>query len=386
MKYRRFGRLDWKVSALGFGCMRLPVIGEDRSNINEDEAIKMISYAIDHGLNYIDSAYGYHGGKSEVLVGKVLKNGYRDKVRVATKMPIFRVNSKEDLDTIFNEQLARLQTDHIDFYLLHGLNKGTWTKAQDLNVLDWAAKKIADGKIGYLGFSFHDEYGVLKEIIDGYDGWTFCQIQYNYIDTEYQAGTKGLKYAASKGLGVVVMEPIAGGMLAVTPPPTIQAIWDEAEVKRTPAEWALQWVWNHPEVSVVLSGMSTMEQVVENVKAADRSGPNTLSDKELELFSRVREEYLKLGFIGCTGCGYCTPCPQGVSIPKIFALYNEYSRKRGDPEAQQEVVSKYGKSISQEEGAKRCAKCGECEEKCPQHLPIRNLLTRAAQIFERSRQ
>jgi len=382
LKYRKFGKLNWKVSALGFGCMRLPVIGEDRSNINEDEATKMIRFAIDHGLNYVDSAYGYHRGKSEVLVGKVLKGRYREKVRVATKMPMFRVNSKADLDKNFNEQLNRLQTGHIDFYLLHGLNKGTWTKAQDLDVLDWAEKNVADDRIKCLGFSFHDEYNVFKDIIDRYDGWTFCQIQYNYMDTEYQAGTKGLKYAASKGLAVVVMEPIAGGMLAVTPPTEIQAIWDEAEVKRTPAEWALQWVWNHPEVSVVLSGMSTMEQVVENVKAADRSGPNMLSDKELELVSRVREEYLKFGFIGCTSCRYCMPCPHGVGIPEIFALYNEYSRKREDPKAQQEVINKYSESIPSEEGAKKCAKCRECEEKCPQQLPICNLITRAAGIFE----
>lgn len=385
MKYRRFGKLDWKASALGFGCMRLPTVGGDRSNINEDEAIKMIRHAIDHGLNYTDTAYVYHGGKSEVLIGKALKEGYREMVRVATKMPIFRVNSKDDLDKIFNEQITRLQTEHIDFYLLHGLNKGIWAKVQDLNVLEWAENNIAEGRIKYLGFSFHDEYNVFKDIIDGYDGWTFCQIQYNYMDTEYQAGTEGLKYASSKGLAVVVMEPIAGGMLAVTPPKEIQAIWDEAEIKRTPAEWALQWVWNHPEVSVVLSGMSTMEQVVENVEAAGRSGPNTLSRKELELVSRVRQKYLEYGFIGCTGCRYCMPCPQGVDIAEIFALYNEYSKKRGDPKAQQEVVNKYGEMVAPEKGAKKCAKCRECEEKCPQHLPVPTLMARAAGIFESSR-
>jgi len=196
---------------------------------------------------------------------------------------------------------------------------------------------------------------VFKDIIDAYEGWTFCQIQYNYMDTEYQAGTKGLKYAASKGLAVVVMEPVAGGMLAVTPPKEIQSIWDEAEIKRTPAEWALQWVWNHPEVSVVLSGMSTMEQVVENVEAAGRSGPNTLSWKELELVSRVRQKYLEYGFIGCTGCRYCMPCPQGVDIAEIFGLYNEYSKKRGDSKTQQEVVNKYGEMVPPEKGTKKCA-------------------------------
>ncbi|KYH41035.1 MAG: aldo/keto reductase [Candidatus Bathyarchaeota archaeon B26-2] len=385
MKYRKFGRLDWEVSALGFGAMRLPVIGGDPSRIDEPEAIRMIRYAVDHGVNYIDTAYPYHGGNSEIVVGKALRDGYREKVRVATKMPIGLVNSREDLDRIFDEQLKKLQTDHIDFYLLHGLNRERWAKTLDLNVLDWAEKVMAEGKIGYLGFSFHDEFEVFKEIIDGYDGWTFCQILYNYIDEDFQAGKRGLKYAASKGLAVVVMEPIAGGMLAVPPPPEIQAIWNESEIKRTPAEWALQWVWNHPEVSVALSGMSTMEQVVENIKSADRSGPNILTEKELELISRVREKYRQYGFIGCTGCRYCMPCPQGVSIPEIFALYNEYSRRRREGDAQREIIKKYQETIPPEKGAKICVKCGECEEKCPQQLPIRNLLARAARIFERNR-
>jgi len=385
MKYRKFGRLDWEVSALGFGAMRLPVIGGDPSRIDEPEAIRMIRYAVDHGVNYIDTAYPYHGGNSEIVVGKALRDGYREKVRVATKMPIGLVNSREDLDRIFDEQLKKLQTDHIDFYLLHGLNRERWAKTLDLNVLEWAEKVMAEGKIGYLGFSFHDEFEVFKEIIDGYDGWTFCQILYNYIDEDFQAGKRGLKYAASKGLAVVVMEPIAGGMLAVPPPPEIQAIWNESEIKRTPAEWALQWVWNHPEVSVALSGMSTMEQVVENIKSADRSGPNILTEKELELISRVREKYRQYGFIGCTGCRYCMPCPQGVSIPEIFALYNEYSRRRREGDAQREIIKKYQETIPPEKGAKICVKCGECEEKCPQQLPIRNLLARAARIFERNR-
>ena len=385
MKYRKFGKLDWEVSVLGFGAMRLPVIGEDRSKINEPEAIRMIRYAIDHGVNYIDTAYPYHGGNSEVVVGKALKDGYREKVRIATKMPIGRVNSSEDLDRIFNEQMRRLQTNRIDFYLLHGLNKERWLKVLNLNVLDWAEKLIDEGKIGYFGFSFHDEFEVFKEIIDGYDGWTFCQIQYNYVDTESSKrtpGTQGLKYAASKRLAVVVMEPIAGGLLAIPPPPEIQAIWDEAEIKRTPAEWALQWVWNHPEVSVALSGMSTMQQVIENVEAADRSGPNTLTEKELQIISRVREKYLQYGFIGCTGCRYCMPCSQGVKIPEILALYNEYLRRRGDRQKQDEIAKRYYDEIPPENRAENCIKCGECEKKCPQHLPIRDLLARASRFFK----
>jgi predicted aldo/keto reductase-like oxidoreductase len=386
MKYRRFGKLDFKASALGFGAMRLPVIGEDHSNIDEPKAIEMLRYAIDRGVNYIDTAYGYHNGKSEVIVGKALKDGYREKVKLATKMPTWIVNSQADMERYLNEQLSRLQTDHVDFYLLHGIGKDRWEKMKSLNVLEWAENAIADGRIGGLGFSFHDEFEVLKDIIDSYDRWALCQILYNYMDQDRQAGTRGLKYAASKGLAVVIMEPVGGGTLAVNPPKEIQALWDESETKRSLAEWALQWVWNHSEVSVVLSGMSTMQQVVENVESANRSGPETLTDKELQLVERVRKKYSEYGFIGCTGCRYCLPCPNGVAIPEIFTLYNLYYTKRGDRNAEQEVVNKYIKTIGKENGARNCARCGQCEELCPQHLPIRNLIAGAARTFEKDQQ
>jgi len=378
MKYRRFGRLNWRASALGFGAMRLPVIEGDPARIDEDEAVRMIRYAIDHGVNYVDTAYSYHRGTSEVLVGKALQDGYRERVRLATKMPTWMVESQADMDKFLDEQLGKLRTDRVDLYLLHGLQKERWPKLRELDIFEWAEGAIADGRIGYLGFSFHDDYDVFREIVDSHD-WTFCQIQYNYMDTEYQAGTRGLKYAASKGLAVVVMEPIAGGRLAVPPPPEIQAVWDKAEVRRTPAEWALQWVWNHPEVSVVLSGMSTMEHVGENVGSAGRSGPGVLTQGELELIEQVRRKYNELGFIGCTGCRYCMPCPEGVAIPDIFELYNEYYMKdRSD-----EVKAKYMERIAPESRAGVCAKCGRCEELCPQQLPIRDLLRSAARTFER---
>lgn len=377
MKYRSFGKVDWKVSALGFGAMRLPIIGTDVAQINEPEAIKMIRYAIDHGVNYVDTAYPYHGGNSEILVGKALQDGYREKVRLATKMPTWLVNSYQDMDKYLDEQLGRLQVDHIDFYLLHGLDEERWQKLRELNVLRWAEGKMDEGKIRHLGFSFHDEYSVFKKITDSYCGWTLCQIQYNYVDNEFQAGTKGLKYAASKGLAVVVMEPIAGGMLAIKPAKHIQAIWDEANVKRTPAEWALQWVWNQSEVSVVLSGMSTMGQVIENVKSASRSGPGTLTKKELKLINQVALKYKELDLIECTSCRYCLPCPEGVNIPQIIAFYNEYMKDRDD-----EVKNKYWKYITHESQAKKCAKCGKCEELCPQQLPIRKVVDCAAMIFE----
>jgi len=377
MKYRRFGKLNWKVSALGFGAMRLPTISNDPARINEPEAIKMMRYAIDHGVNYIDTAYPYHGGNSETLVGKTLKDGYREKVKLATKMPTWLVNSQQDMDKYLEEQLRRLDTD-IDFYLLHGLNKERWQKLKTLKVTSWAEKKMDEGKFKHVGFSFHDEYDVFKNIIDGYKNWTLCQIQYNYSDAKYQAGTRGLRHAASKGLAVVVMEPVAGGRLAVKPPKQIQGIWNKARTKRTQAEWALLWVWNQPEVSIALSGMSTMQQVKENVRTASHSGVNKLTEEDLSLINQVALEYKNAGFIGCTGCRYCLPCPEGVNITEIICLYNEFYVK----DMSDEVKEKYWEHITPESQAKRCKACGKCEELCPQQLPIRDILRRAAWIFE----
>lgn len=380
MKYRDFGKLNWKVSALGFGAMRLPIINGDASKIDEHEAIKMIRYAIDHGVNYVDTAYPYHRGSGEILVGKALQDGYREKTRLATKMPTWLINSQGDMDKYLDEQLGRLQLDSIDFYLLHGLEGDRWLKLQELGVLNWAKRKMDEGKFRHLGFSFHDEYDIFKNILDSYDDWGLCQIQYNYMDEQYQAGTKGLDYAVTKNIAVVVMEPIAGGRLAMTPPREIQKSWDRADTKRTPAEWALQWVWNHPGVSVVLSGMSTFDQVKENVRSANRSGVNTLSNKELDVIREVKEKYEKLGFIGCTGCRYCMPCPEGVNIPEILSFYNKfYVENRND-----EIKRKYWEHITPESQAKRCARCGKCEELCPQHLQIKEILGRAAWLFEQN--
>ena len=381
MKYRKFGKLDWKPSALGFGAMRLPILENDSSKIDEPLSIEMIRYAIDHGVNYVDSAYGYHGGNSERLVGKALKDGYREKVMLATKMPTWLTQEYGDFDKYLDEQLGKLQTDRIDFYLLHGLNKGRWPGLKELGVTKWAEGAIADGRIGHIGFSFHDDLTTFKEIIDYYPGWEFCQIQYNYMDTEYQAGTEGLKYAASKGLAVVIMEPIAGGRLAVPPPAEIQAIWDSAPVKRTAAEWALQWVWNQPEVSLLLSGMSEMRHVTENVESAGRSGVGTLTEQELAIIENVKEKYGELGFIGCTECRYCQPCPEGVAIPEIFAIFNEYYATDKDAA----VKEKYMEEIAPENRASKCVRCGACEELCPQNLPIMSLMNSAKRTFEGGR-
>lgn len=365
MQYRKFGTLAWKTSALGFGAMRLPTIENDSSKIDEVEATNMIRYAIDHGVNYIDTAYPYHGGQSEVLVGKVLKDGYRDKVKLATKMPCWLVKTQDDFNKYLDEQLNKLQTEHIDYYLLHGLNKSRWSEMRDLGVLQWAEKTVDDGRFRHLGFSFHDDYNTFKSIVDGYDNWTFCQIQYNYMDIKNQAGTRGLRYAASKGLAVVIMEPILGGRI-VNPPQPVQDIWDTAEKDRTPADWALQWLWDQPEVATVLSGMSTIQQVEENIESANSSGISILEQEDLDLIDLVREKYTALSPIPCTKCDYCMPCPNGVNIPRNFEIYNQgvmYDKVESARNA-------YNRWFSEDERANNCIECMECEEKCPQQIVI----------------
>jgi predicted aldo/keto reductase-like oxidoreductase len=365
MRYRKFGKLDWAVSALGFGCMRLPTHGK-ATDINELEATRMLHYAIDQGVNYIDTAYLYHGGQSELVVGRLLKAGnYREQVHLATKLPCWKVETAKDFDRLLNEQLGKLQTDYIDFYLLHALNKDQWHKMRDLNVLTWSEKAITSGRIRYLGFSFHDDYEAFQEIVDATDQWTFCQIQYNYMDIENQAGTRGLKYAAGKELAVVIMEPLLGGRL-VNPPMSVQSLWDAATVKRSPAGWALHWLWNQPEVSVVLSGMTEMVQVEDNLASAEISGIGTLTNADLARVDEARQLYLSLSPIPCTKCQYCMPCPNGVNIPRNFEIFN-MGKMYGKPEA---ARGDYKNWFPKEEWASECIACLQCEPLCPQNIPI----------------
>jgi predicted aldo/keto reductase-like oxidoreductase len=365
MRYRKFGKLDWAVSALGFGCMRLPTHGK-ATDINEPEATRMLHYAIDQGVNYIDTAYLYHGGQSELVVGRLLKAGnYREQVHLATKLPCWKVETAKDFDRLLNEQLGKLQTDYIDFYLLHALNKDQWHKMRDLNVLTWSEKAITSGRIRYLGFSFHDDYIAFQEIVDATDQWTFCQIQYNYMDIENQAGTRGLKYAAGKELAVVIMEPLLGGRL-VNPPMSVQSLWDAATVKRSPAGWALHWLWNQPEVSVVLSGMTEMVQVEDNLASAEISGIGTLTNADLARVDEARQLYLSLSPIPCTKCQYCMPCPNGVNIPRNFEIFN-MGKMYGKPEA---ARGDYKNWFPKEEWASECIACLHCEPLCPQNIPI----------------
>jgi uncharacterized protein len=378
MEYRKFGKLDWKVSALGFGAMRLPIIDGKTEHIDVEEAMNMMRYAVEHGVNYIDSAFLYHEGNSEKVIGQFLKEGYRDKVKLATKMPSWLVRSASEFDDYLNEQLKRLQTDHIDFYLLHTLNRSYWPRLRDMGVIQWAEKAIADGRIGHLGFSFHDDLPTFKQILADYDRWTMCQIQYNYMDVNFQAGTAGLRYAAEKGLAVVIMEPLRGGRLTKKLPQQA-AILEKAPKIRSLAEWALQWVWDQPEVSVVLSGMSSMAHVVENVSCAERSAENGLSEEELMLIDQVRNLYLAAAPVLCTGCQYCLPCPNGVAIPRIFELYNDAMMYNDI--ASSRFLYQHPVSLDPANRADQCLECGQCEALCPQSISIQKCLKDAHELL-----
>jgi len=382
LQYRKFGKTNEMVSTLGFGCMRLPIIDNDPTKIDEAKAIHLIRHAIDSGVNYIDTAYPYHGtgftqgGESEPFVAKVLKDGYRNKVNIATKLPTWLIKTREDMDRYLNEQLERLETDVIDFYLLHSLNNNVWPKLKEAGFREFLDDAIKDGKIRYAGFSFHEKGELFSEIVDYYD-WSFCQIQYNYLDEEYQAGKAGLEYAAQKGLGVVIMEPLRGGNLTRIPEEA-KAVIDQADVKRTPAEWALRWVWNHPEVSVILSGMNAMDQVTENIRVAKEAQVHSLTEKELATVEAVKNVFKEKVKVNCTACAYCMPCPVGINIPICFSTYNDHWVFGGLPDAKNmyQRWSKMGALAS------KCVECGKCESHCPQGIEIRSELKNVVELFE----
>ena len=390
MQYRKMGSLGWDVSALGFGAMRFPV--DQNHRILEDEAIKMIRYAIDHGVNYIDTAYPYHGGRSEVILGKALQDGYREKVHLTTKLPIWLVRRKPNFERYFKRQRDRLQSNP-DIYLFHGLNKQRIKKVQDLNLIENMENARDAGLIKHIGFSFHDSLDVFKDIIDSYQ-WDCCQIQLNYLDINYQAGLKGLRYAGEKDIAVIIMEPIRGGKLVIPDDdleskPLIKNVLKSSSVQRTMADWALQFLWNQKHVSVVLSGMSTMQQVVENVESASNSGINTLTEPDLKTIADLRDAFNKYVVVLCTRCGYCLPCPNGVSIPSVLRILNEiaYWGDRASMGYNQMVktpedLEKRRASGEEVEGAATlCTQCGECLEKCPQQIEIPDMMEKANSIF-----
>ncbi|MCX8033559.1 MAG: aldo/keto reductase [Thermoleophilia bacterium] len=383
---RPLGRTGESVSVLGFGLMRLPVIDGRMDQIDVQAAGDMLRYAIDHGVNYFDTAYPYHAGSpdgpgaSESFLGQVLSQGdYRQRVLVATKLPGWLVNSRADMDRILEGQLERLQSDYVDCYLLHGIDASMWKKLYDLDVLGFLDAAKGDGRIRFAGFSYHDAAEHFAPIVDAYE-WDFCQIQYNYMDIDFQAGEAGLAYAAEKGLGIVIMEPLKGGRLARNPPAAVQAVWDSAPVKRTPVEWALRFLWDDPRISVVLSGMSTMDQVVENVRYAEEGFPNSLSVEEKELIARARELYRQRTLVDCTGCRYCMPCPQGIEIPLVFRIFNDSALYESlDNERFEYRLSVL---LGRTAAATSCVECGQCEAACPQKLAVVKELARAAEALE----
>lgn len=359
MKYRNFGNTGCRVSALGFGAMRFPVTGKDNNSpVDVEEAVKMLRYAVDNGVNYIDTAFFYHNGESEKTVGMALRDGYREKTYVATKLPVGEVKTTEDFDRILNTQLERLETDYIDFYLFHALNEKHWETVKRLGLVEKMKKAKSGGKIRHFGFSFHDNPEIFTKIVDEYDGCEFCQIQLNYLDTDHQAGIAGLEYAASKGLGVVIMEPVRGGRLAFPD----SEIVSELPAGRTPVENALAFLWDKKEVSLLLSGMSSLEQVRQNLAGADRYEAGCLSPEEKERFIRAKKAFDKSTVIPCTGCNYCCPCPNGVRIPEVFSAYNRV--------ADGGLFSVRAAMPEMEDVAGRCIRCGACEEKCPQQIKI----------------
>ena len=380
MQKRKFGKIDFQPSLLGFGAMRLPTVGPEKS-IDEQEAIRMIRHAINSGVNYVDTAYNYHNNQSEIVVGKALQEGYREKVKLATKNPTYKLFETHEWMEFLDEQLAKLQTDHIDFYLQHALNKDRFETFKKIGAFEEAKKAKAMGKIKNFGFSFHDSLSVFKDIVDSYP-WDFCQIQLNYLDTDFQAGLEGLRYAAAKGLAVIVMEPLKGGRLAANLPTDIQAMFDEYPQQRSPVEWALRWVADQPEVSLLLSGMSTMEQVQDNLRICSQEDitANGMKPEDRAFLTKVANYWRAKIKIDCTSCRYCMPCPQGVNIPGCFSLYNNASMFDTWKASAKTYKEQF---IDKQVDASLCVECGACESVCPQQLEIIKTLKELHAEFER---
>jgi predicted aldo/keto reductase-like oxidoreductase len=365
LQYIKFPKLNTKVSRFGMGCMRFPKKKNSvgKSITDELESIKMIQYAVENGVNYFDTAYVYKD--SEAILGKALNGGLREKVFIATKSPVSMAEKPEDFDIYLDESLKRLQTGYIDFYLLHSLDKNSWEKVKKLKLLDKLNTAKKEGKIIYRAFSFHDDLKLFKEIIDSYS-WDMCQIQLNFMGEYYQAGVEGLKYAASRGIGAVIMEPLLGGLLGENIPLDIVEKWDSSGIKRTPAEWAFRWLSNFQDATIILSGASTMEQLKEDIKIFEKAFPNSMTEKEVQTFKEVKKLYERKLKVRCTGCSYCMPCPSGVNIPGVLWQYN--SAFMGDPKILKEGYKSW--FCNNKMDASQCIECSQCEEACPQHINV----------------
>ncbi len=374
MQYRKMGKLGIEVSAFGIGCMRFPMYTNEEGKrvVDQELANKIIHTAIENGVNYLDTAYVYSDRQAEKVLGKALEGGWREKVYVATKLPIWDCHTPEDLPRLYEEQRTNLGVDCIDFYLVHSLNRDAWHRMRDLGIREFLTDLKAQGKIKYACFSFHDNYEAFEEIINDYD-WDMCQIQFNYMDVNNQATIKGVELAGEKNIPIVIMEGLLGGRLASVPD-TVQAVFDSYPEKRSAVEWAFRWLCNFPQIATVLSGVTNMEQTMDNLAIFDRTGVGILSDEELAIVDKAREEYLRRTKVGCTGCRYCMPCPCNVDIPAIFGTWNEAFKYSSNIAGN----GRYRRMVEEGKGADQCVECGACMEKCPQALNIPELLKTAS--------
>lgn len=367
MQYRNYGKLGYQVSAFGMGCMRLPrIIKGNEAVVDREKAYEMIRYAADNGVTYFDTAYGYHNMTSEEVLGEALEGGRREKVKIVTKQPFPVMKTQADIRKNLEATLKKLRTSYLDVYLIHNIGTSTWEAIKERKIIEEYEKFRSEGLIKAIGFSYHGKYEGFKDVLDFYD-WGMCQIQQNLVDVNTETTEEGIHLAGKKGCALVIMEPIRGGNLA-NPPDSVKAIYDEYAVKRSPVEWAFRHIINYPEVSTVLSGVSTLEQLKEDIAIFSKPDavPNCLNDEEKAILTRVREKYASLASIPCTACEYCLPCPQGVNIPQVFARYND-GIMFGTFEPSQRG---YYFTTKSNQDASHCVACGACEKKCPQHIKI----------------
>lgn len=383
MQYRELGKTKEKVSILGFGSMRLPTL-KDHHEINKTEASKNLTYGIENGINLIDTAYSYHGkeliekGNAEKFLAEFLKeNNYREDILISTKSPSWLIEDKNDFNKFLDSQLKDLQTDYIDIYLLHAISLEQWQKFQEYNIIDLIENAKDEGKIKHIGLSVHCDLWDLAEMIHAYDKWEVCLTQMNYVDETYQTGLEGLEYLKNENIGTMIMEPLRGGTLVSNIPNEVEKLWNTAEVKRTPVEWALDYLWNMKNVDCVLSGMSSLEQVKENIEIANNSKINSITNNDKELIRNVAEVYKSLKANNCTGCNYCRGCPSGVNISKCMEEYN-ISKMLNSPKAS---AMHYFSQIDEESNASNCTSCGECIPLCPQMINIPEELEKITEYF-----
>jgi predicted aldo/keto reductase-like oxidoreductase len=373
MQYRKFSRLDWKASALGFGLERLPS--------DEAASVKMLRYAIDRGVNYLDVGWPLIAESNEDLsriLAEALQNGYRQKIKIAATLPSVKIDKSLDFDRSLEKLLKWLPADSIDFLFLGGLNRYSWPRLQGLNALHRAEKALADRRIGHIGFCFHDQYQFLRDIVEAYDNWSLCQFQYSFMDIDHHPGVSGLKYTADNGLGVVVSRPLLGGRLTGKIPASVSSIWSSSQPKRTPAAWGLRWVWNHPEVSTVVGDMSTLEQVKENVALSDIAAADSFTVPEELVISRVRDAYRALKPIPCTACRGCMPCGQGIDVPRIFEIYND-AVMYNDSSTARSIYRLERHNIDD------CNACGTCMKACGKQIPITDWLKKARALLDKGK-